>query len=88
MDYFEEGKRTVALSRASESYRSSLEIEGQWADSKGTNPNAERAYLAASERRAEAYAALLRAALDMFDDGDLYDKWRTACQDAGMEVGS
>ncbi len=86
MDYIRETEQIAVLQHATERYRNCLNIERQWADSKGSHPNADRAWAAAGERRAEAYAALIKAALDLFEDGDLFDKWRAACQDAGVSA--
>ena len=84
MDYERESREAHALQQAAREYASSLDMVHAWQSAKGTG--AERFHTESLRRRECAYAVLLRAALDLFEDGDLFDKWHTACQDAGIEV--
>ncbi len=83
MDYERESREAHALQQAAREYTSSLDMVLAWQSAEGSG--AERFHAEGLRRRDRAYAALLRAALDLFEDGDLFDKWHTACQDAGIE---
>lgn len=78
----------TALAQATSRYLKDLELAAMWQASKGSTPSADHACAVAVDRVAETYAGLLRAALDLFEDGDLFDKWQAACADAGIEVRS
>ena len=84
MDYERESREAHVLQQTAREYASSLDMVLAWQSAKGSG--AERFHAEALRRRERAYAALTKAALDLFQDGDLFDKWYTACQDAGIEV--
>lgn len=82
MDHDRESREAHALLQAAREYADRTDAAARWAGTGGVH------HARHLEFKAQAYASLLRAALDLFEDGDLFGKWRTACQDAGLAVES
>ncbi len=79
-------RQAAALEKCAEVYRSAVEVSANWKAMVRHDERANRPLAAALERQARAYVDLLRAALDLFEDGDLLIKYQTARQEAGLEA--